>query len=32
VVPFLRFYGASRSRGMHWTLEETLRRFLAATE
>jgi predicted phosphodiesterase len=32
VVPFLRFYGAARSRGMHWTLEETLRRFVAATE
>jgi predicted phosphodiesterase len=27
VVPFLRFYGAARSRGAHWTLEETLRRF-----
>lgn len=27
VVPFLRFYGIARSRGLHWTLEETLRRF-----
>lgn len=27
VVPFLRFYGASRARGAQWTLEETLRRF-----
>ena len=27
VVPFLRFYGATRARGMQWTLEETLRRF-----
>ena len=30
IVPFLRFYGAARSRGMQWTLEETLRRFLDA--
>lgn len=30
VVPFLRFYGAARGRGLHWTLEETLRRFFAA--
>lgn len=28
IVPFLRFYGAARARGMQWTLEETLRRFL----
>jgi predicted phosphodiesterase len=28
VVPFLRFYGQARSRGAHWTLEETLARFL----
>ncbi len=27
VVPFLRFYGAARARGVQWTLEETLRRF-----
>ncbi len=27
VVPFLRFYGIARGRGLHWTLEETLRRF-----
>jgi predicted phosphodiesterase len=27
IVPFLRFYGAARARGMNWTLEETLRRF-----
>jgi predicted phosphodiesterase len=27
IVPFLRFYGAARARGMQWTLEETLRRF-----
>lgn len=32
VVPFLRFYGAARARGAHWTLEETLRRFLIAVE
>ncbi len=32
VVPFLRFYGASRAHGMHWTLEETLRRFQAGME
>ncbi len=32
VVPFLRFYGAARGRGMHWTLEETLKRFLSAVE
>ncbi|MEY4489515.1 MAG: hypothetical protein RIQ79_2023, partial [Verrucomicrobiota bacterium] len=32
VVPFLRFYGAARARGMHWTLEETLRRFQAGSE
>ena len=30
VVPFLRFYGAARARGVHWTLEETLRRFFDA--
>ncbi len=30
VVPFLRFYGAARARGMQWTLEETLRRFFEA--
>lgn len=30
IVPFLRFYGAARSRGVQWTLEETLRRFLDA--
>jgi len=28
IVPFLRFYGAARARGLQWTLEETLRRFL----
>ncbi|TAG33066.1 MAG: metallophosphatase family protein, partial [Verrucomicrobia bacterium] len=27
VVPFLRFYGAARGRGVQWTLEETLARF-----
>lgn len=27
VVPFLRFYGAARGRGVQWTLEETLERF-----
>lgn len=27
IVPFLRFYGAARSRGAQWTLEETLWRF-----
>ncbi len=27
VVPFLRFYGIARGRGLHWTLEETLHRF-----
>ncbi|MBC8010620.1 MAG: metallophosphoesterase [Burkholderiales bacterium] len=27
VVPFLRFYGGARARGVQWTLEETLRRF-----
>lgn len=31
VVPFLRFYGTARARGFHWTLEETLRRFLTLT-
>jgi predicted phosphodiesterase len=31
VVPFLRFYGAARSRGLHWTLEDTLTRFFAVT-
>lgn len=30
IVPFLRFYGASRARGAQWTLEETLRRFFDA--
>lgn len=30
IVPFLRFYGAARSRGVQWTLEDTLRRFLDA--
>lgn len=27
IVPFLRFYGAARSRGAQWNLEETLRHF-----
>lgn len=27
VVPFLRYYGAARARGVQWSLEETLRRF-----
>jgi len=31
VVPFLRFYGAARARGVRWTLEEALRHFLATT-
>lgn len=31
VVPFLRFYGIARGRGLHWTLEETLRRFFETT-
>jgi Calcineurin-like phosphoesterase superfamily domain len=27
VVPFLRYYGAARARGVQWTLEEALQRF-----
>ena len=28
VVPFLRYYGAARARGVQWTLEEALQHFL----